>query len=203
MYEVGASNLGHVVLYTVLNATPGLLCDRAYLPAPDAQALLRERQVPLFGVESRRSLRDFHAVGLSLAYELSSTNLLQTLHLADIPLGWAEREAADLAQAAAHGMAPSSDDPSAPAWAPEAGSLPMVFAGGPTATSNPEPYAEFCDFFALGDGEECLPEIGLCLQRCSEQRLSRRGTLLALAKGVRGVYVPRFYDAPDGWGGAV
>lgn len=70
MYEVGASNLGHIVLYTVLNQTSGLLCDRAYLPAPDAQALLAKHGVPLFAVEARRPLRDFHTIGLSLAYEL-------------------------------------------------------------------------------------------------------------------------------------
>jgi hypothetical protein len=70
VYEVGASNLGHIVLYTVLNGTPGLLCDRAYLPAPDAQALLQRHGVPLFGVESRRPLKLFHTIGLSLAYEL-------------------------------------------------------------------------------------------------------------------------------------
>ena len=67
---MGASNLGHIVLYTVLNEAPGVMCDRSYLPAPDAQALLAKHGVPLFGVESRRPLREFHAVGLSLAYEL-------------------------------------------------------------------------------------------------------------------------------------
>ena len=78
MYEVGASNLGHIVLYTVLNETPGLLCDRAYLPAPDAQALLTKHGVPLFAVEARRPLRDFHTVGLSLAYELVRRRRLRT-----------------------------------------------------------------------------------------------------------------------------
>ena len=67
---MGASNLGHIVLYTVLNAAPGVMCDRAYLPAPDAQAMLLKHGVPLFGVESRRPLREFHTIGLSLAYEL-------------------------------------------------------------------------------------------------------------------------------------
>jgi hypothetical protein len=70
VYEVGASNLGHIVLYTVLNQTPGLLCDRSYLPAPDAQALLKKHGVDLFAVESRQPLRRFHTIGLSLAYEL-------------------------------------------------------------------------------------------------------------------------------------
>ena len=135
----------------------------------------------------------------------SCTNLLQTVHLAGLPLTWQERADADAAAAAAAPAAfgPSSDDPDAPAWDVAAGAAPLVFAGGPTATSNPEPYADFCDYFALGDGEECLPEIAACFADCVAQRLSRRGTLLALARRVRGVYVPRFYDAPPGWGGAV
>lgn len=200
VYEVGASNLGHIVLYTVLNAQEELLCDRSYLPAPDCQAMLATHAVPLFAVESRRPLRDFHLVGLSLAYELSCTNLLQKLHLAGIPLSWQERAAADRART---GGAPSCDAPGEQAFDVDGGSLPLCFAGGPTATSNPEPYADFCDFFALGDGEDCLPEIGACVAAAQRQGLSRRGTLLKLAREVEGVYVPQFYDAPPGWGGAV
>jgi hypothetical protein len=131
----------------------------------------------------------------------SCTNLLQTIHLAGLPLTWQERADADAAVAAA--FEPASDDPAAPAWDVERGALPLVFVGGPTATSNPEPYADFADFFALGDGEDCLPEIGRCLQDAVARRLSRRGTLLLLARTVRGVYVPRFYDVAPGWGGAV
>ena len=201
VYEVGASNLGHIVLYTVLNDTPGLLCDRCYLPAPDAQALLQRHGAPLFAVESRRPLTQFTIVGLSLAYELSCTNMLQMLHLSSIPLTSAERADAD-AKLLQSGR-PSSDDVGQPAFDVAAGSLPLIFAGGPTATSNPEPYADCCDFFALGDGEDCLPEIGRCIADAQRAGLSRRGTLLKLAREVRGVYVPQFYDAPPGWGGAV
>ena len=131
--------------------------------------------------------------------------MLQTIHLAGLPLSWQERAAADAAAFAAklRAFTASSDDPAAPAWDVQAGSLPLVFAGGPTATSNPEPYADFCDYFALGDGEECLPEIGACLQEAIAARLSRHGTLLRLARSVRGVYVPSLYDAAPGWGGAV
>ena len=121
--------------------------------------------------------------------------------MAGLPLTWQERADADAAAAA--GFEPSSDDPAAPAWDVERGSLPLVFFGGPTATSNPEPFADFADYFALGDGEDCLPEIGRCLQDAVARRLSRRGTLLLLARTVRGVYVPRFYGAAPGWGGAV
>ncbi len=176
IYEVGASNLGHIILYNIINAQPRQLCDRAYLPAPDLSAKLRETQTPLFAVESKRSLLDFDILGFSLSYELGATNILEMLSLAQIPLTWQER-----AQERTDGR-----------------HYPLIFAGGQTATSNPEPYADFFDFIALGDGEELLPEIGLVIQEGKAAGLSRRDLLLDLAQ-VPGVYVPQFYDmAVDG-----
>lgn len=172
VYEVGASNLGHIILYNILNAGPRQLCDRAYLPAPDLAAKLRSTKTPLFAVESRRSLTEFDILGFSLSYELGATNILEMLDLAGIPLTWQER-------------AKNSE-------------LPLIFAGGQTATSNPEPYADFFDFIALGDGEELLPEIGLILAEGKTNGLSKPALLLDLAQ-IPGVYVPQFYDmAADG-----
>jgi radical SAM family uncharacterized protein/radical SAM-linked protein len=171
VYEVGASNLGHIILYNVLNAQPRQLCDRAYLPAPDLSAKLRDSQTPLFALESRKSLKEFDILGFSLSYELGATNILEMLDLAGIPLAWQERES---------------------------GNYPLIFAGGQTATSNPEPYVDFFDFIALGDGEELLPEIGLVLEEGKVAGLNKAELLLDLAQ-VPGVYVPRFYDmAEDG-----
>ena len=82
-------------------------------------------------------------------------------------------------------------------------SWPLVFIGGPTATSNPEPVADFVDFVALGDGEDVMVEIGDCLKKCKRERCNREETLFRLATEVEGIYAPRFYDAPPGWGGAV
>ncbi|MEG4970736.1 TIGR03960 family B12-binding radical SAM protein [Microcoleus sp. B6-A1] len=175
VYEVGASNLGHIILYNILNAGPRQLCDRAYLPAPDLAAKLRSTKTPLFAVESRRSLTEFDILGFSLSYELGATNILEMLDLAGIPLTWQER-----------------------ATNPQNGQMPLIFAGGQTATSNPEPYADFFDFIALGDGEELLPEIGLILAEGKTNNLSREALLLDLAQ-IPGVYVPQFYDmAADG-----
>lgn len=172
LYEVGASNLGHIILYNILNAQPRELCDRAYLPAPDLAAKLRATQTPLFAVESKRSLQEFDILGFSLSYELGATNILEMLDLAGIPLTWKDRQASD--------------------------TYPLIFAGGQTATSNPEPYADFFDFFALGDGEELLPEIGLVIEEGKTRGLSRQDLLLDLAQ-IPGVYVPQFYDmAADG-----
>lgn len=166
VYEVGASNLGHILLYNILNAQPRQLCDRTYLPAPDLAAKLQETETPIFALESRRALREFDILGFSLGYELGATNILEMLHLAGIPLTWQERESGD---------------------------YPLVFAGGQTATSNPEPYADFFDFIALGDGEELLPEIGLILEEGKVAGLEKEALLLDLAQ-VPGVYVPRFYS---------
>jgi radical SAM family uncharacterized protein/radical SAM-linked protein len=171
VYEVGASNLGHIILYNIINAQPQQLCDRTYLPAPDLAAKLRDTNTPLFALESKRSLQDFDILGFSLSYELGATNILEMLSLAQIPLTWREREAGD---------------------------YPLIFAGGQTATSNPEPYADFFDFIALGDGEELLPEIGLVIKEGKAAGLSKEDLLLDLAQ-VPGVYVPRFYEmAADG-----
>jgi radical SAM superfamily enzyme YgiQ (UPF0313 family) len=127
IYEVGASNLGHIILYSIIK--PCQLCDRAYLPAADLAQKLRDTQAPLFGVESQKYLAEFEILCFSLSYELGATNMLEMLSLAGIPLTWREREV---------------------------GNYQLIFAGGQTATSNPEPYADFFDFIALGDGEELL-----------------------------------------------
>ncbi|NCR40335.1 MAG: TIGR03960 family B12-binding radical SAM protein [Microcystis aeruginosa W13-11] len=166
VYEVGASNLGHIILYNILNAQPRQLCDRTYLPAPDLAQKLKRTKTPLFALESRCCLTDFDILGFSLSYELGATNILEMLDLGAIPLTWRERDA---------------------------GNYPLIFAGGQTATSNPEPYADFFDFIALGDGEELLPEIGLILEEGKLANLSKEELLLDLAQ-IPGVYVPRFYD---------
>jgi radical SAM family uncharacterized protein/radical SAM-linked protein len=122
-------------------------------------------------VESRRPLPAFDILGFSLSYELGATNILSMLELAQIPIRAADRGDLPLA------------DPAAP---------PLIFAGGPTATSNPEPFAAFFDFVVLGDGEEVLPEIGLVVAEAKAAGLSRRALLIDLAQ-VPGVYVPSLY----------
>jgi radical SAM family uncharacterized protein/radical SAM-linked protein len=169
VYEVGASNLGHIILYNIINAQPQQLCDRTYLPAPDLATKLRATNSPLFALESKRSLQDFDILGFSLSYELGATNILEMLSLAKISLTWQERDTGD---------------------------YPLIFAGGQTATSNPEPYADFFDFIALGDGEELLPEIGLVIREGKAAGLSKEDLLLDLAQ-VPGVYVPRFYKMSE------
>ncbi len=171
LYEVGISNSGHIILYSILNAIPGQICDRAYLPAPDFAERLRQTGQSLFGLENRKPLFSFDILGFSLSYELGATNILEMLDLADIPLYAKDR--GDLA----------INHPDSP---------PLIFAGGPTATSNPEPYADFFDFFALGDGEELLPEIGLVIGESKNGNISRSELLRDLSE-IPGVYIPSLY----------
>ncbi|MEH2128525.1 TIGR03936 family radical SAM-associated protein [Nostoc sp.] len=198
VYEVGASNLGHIILYNVLNAQPRQLCDRAYLPGKDLAAKLRETNTPLFAVESKRSLTEFDILGFSLSYELGATNILEMLDLAGIPLTWRERQGSSTSLPEAALCYRGAEEQESRESTDTQSSFPLIFAGGQTATSNPEPYADFFDFIALGDGEELLPEIGLVLEEGKQAGLSREHLLLDLAQ-IPGVYVPQFYDmAEDG-----
>ena len=163
LYEVGMSNLGLQILYAAVNSRPEMLLERAFAPAADMEALLRERGLPLFALESKKPLRDFDLLGFSLQYELSYTNVLNMLDLAQIPL-----------------YANARDE-----------RYPLVAAGGPCAF-NPEPLAPFIDIFLLGDGEEALPELLAELIALRSRGAGRRGTLLALA-ALPGFYIPQFY----------
>ena len=171
LYEIGISNSGHIILYSILNSLPGQICDRAYLPGTDLADRLRQLSQPLFGIESRRPLFAFDILGFSLGYELGATNILEMLDLAGIPLYSKDRDDLPI------------NHPDCP---------PLIFADGPTATSNPEPYADFFDFFALGDGEELLAEIGLVIAESKSNKLSRSELLLDLSE-IPGVYIPAMY----------
>jgi radical SAM family uncharacterized protein len=124
------SYLGLQVLYHVVNSQEDMVCERAFLPEPDMQALLRHEGLPLFSLETTTPLRDFDVLGFSLQNETAYTNVLTMLDLAGLPLSAAER----------------------------AQEHPLVIAGGP-CTYNPEPLAPFFDLFFIGDAEEELPRL--------------------------------------------
>ena len=128
-YEIGMSNLALPILYDIINRRPDALAERVYAPWTDLEAIMRQRKIPLFSLESQRPLRDFDIVGFSLGYELTYTNVLNMLGLAGIPVMAAERD----------------------------GSCPLVIAGGSGAL-NPEPMSDFIDIFVIGDGEEVVEE---------------------------------------------
>ena len=130
LYEIGMSNLGLAILYDLLNRQPDVLAERVYAPWVDMEREMRKARVPLFTLESKRPLNEFDIIGLSLGYELTYTNLLNMLDLAQIPV-----------------LASQRGD-----------SHPLVIAGGSCAL-NPEPMADFIDLFVVGEGEEVLLEL--------------------------------------------
>jgi radical SAM family uncharacterized protein/radical SAM-linked protein len=173
LYEVGMSHPGTQILYHLVNRNPAWLMERAYAPWPDMEALMRERGLPLFSLESKRPARDFDVIGFTLQSELTYTNVLTMLDLAGLPLRQSERREGD----------------------------PLVLAGGPCA-SNPEPMAAFVDAYLLGDAEEALAEILSVVAEAKDRSPSRARLLWRLATEVAGVYVPSLYAVPDGGGTA-
>ncbi|MDY6916072.1 MAG: TIGR03960 family B12-binding radical SAM protein [Candidatus Cloacimonadota bacterium] len=129
-YEVGFSHLGIKILYSILNKQEDTVCDRTYAPWPDFGKLLNKEGLSLFGWESNIALYDFDVIGFTLQSELTYTNLLYILDLAQIPLVRKKRTQEH----------------------------PIIIAGGPCA-SNPKPLSQFVDLFLIGEGEEAILEI--------------------------------------------
>ena len=86
LYELGMSNMALPILYELLNNQPDVLAERVFAPWADMAAMMKAGGLPLFSLESRHPLKDFDIIGFSLGYELTYTNVLNMLHLAQIPL---------------------------------------------------------------------------------------------------------------------
>ncbi len=164
LYEIGMSYMGLQILYHILNQEEDLYCERVFAPAPDMEAQMRQKGMPLFTLETKTPVREMDFFGFTLQYEMSFTEVLNLLKLAEIPLLSAERSEED----------------------------PLIIAGGPCAF-NPEPLADFVDIFLIGDGEESLPHLLKQYGKAKREGLSREEFLLQAA-GCRGVYVPAFYE---------
>ncbi len=162
IYEVGMSNLGLRILYSVLNNEAAIAAERVFAPALDMEEQMRANNVPLFSLETSSPIRDFDLVGFSLAYEMANTTVLNMLDLASIPVLTCERTDSD----------------------------PIIIAGGHCAT-NPEPMADFIDAFVIGDGEEVVLDIIKAYQRArADSEPGRRKAILAELAEIDGVYVP-------------
>jgi radical SAM family uncharacterized protein/radical SAM-linked protein len=165
VYEIGMSHLGLRLLYELLNKADGVMADRVYSPWPDYEQKLRDSGRPLTAIESDRPLSHFDFLGFSLQYELSYSNILTILDLSAIPLNAAERTIEH----------------------------PFVVGGGPCAF-NPEPLADFFDFFVLGEGEEVLPEIVAAYREWKRSGKRSREDFLREISKIPGIYVPAFFD---------
>ncbi|MCX7785380.1 MAG: TIGR03960 family B12-binding radical SAM protein [candidate division WOR-3 bacterium] len=130
VYEIGMSNYGLKILYSILNRQKNVIAERTYAPWLDFGEKLKEHNVPLYSLESKRPLKKFDILGFSLQSELSYTNVLYILDLSGIPLLAKDRNEKD----------------------------PLIIAGGPCCV-NPLPIQDFFDCFVIGDGEEVILEI--------------------------------------------
>ena len=163
-YEIGMSHLGIKILYSAANERDDVWCERVFAPWHDMEKEMRERNLPLFALESGDPLSEFDLIGFTLQYELSYTNVLNMLDLAGLPVRAKDRE----------------------------GLKPIVVGGGPCAC-NPEPMADFFDLFMLGDGEEVSDELYDLLIKAKKEEWTKKAFLLEAAK-IKGVYVPSLYD---------
>ena len=163
-YEIGMSNVGMRILYGVMNEMDGVWCQRVFAPWADMEEAMRQHDLPLWALESQKPVKDFDMIAFTIGYEMSYTNILNMLRLAKVPLRSSERE----------------------------GLHNIVFAGGVCAY-NPEPLAEFIDFFALGEGEEITPEIISLYDKAKAEGWTKEAFLIAVSK-IPGIYVPSFYE---------
>lgn len=164
VYEIGMSHLGIQILYDILNSREDTYCERVYSPWVDLDKLMRERNIPLFALESQDPVKEFDFLGITIQYEMCYTNILQILELSQIPVYARDR---------------SEDDP-------------IVIGGGP-CTYNPEPIADFFDFFYIGEGETVYNEILDLYKECKRLGKSRREYLEEVSR-IEGMYVPALYD---------
>jgi radical SAM family uncharacterized protein len=171
VYEIGMSNMALPILYELLNAQPDVLAERVFPPWTDMAAEMKAHGIPLFSLETKHPVGEFDMVGFSLGHEMTYTNVLELLSLSQIPVLAAERDETQ----------------------------PLVIAGG-TCVLNPEPIADFFDFFVIGDGEEAVLELLPAIREWKTKKLSKQQLLREVAK-LAGVYVPSLYKVeyqPDG-----
>lgn len=164
VYEIGMSHLGIQILYDMFNKREDTWCERVYSPWSDLHQIMKEENIPLFGLESQEPIKDFDFLGITIQYEMCYTNILQILDLAQIPLLAKDRTEEH----------------------------PIVMGGGP-CTYNPEPIAEFFDFFYIGEGETQYDAILDMYKEMKKNGASRADILHAIAK-IEGMYVPALYD---------
>jgi len=164
VYEVAMSYPGLAIIYNVINKIEGVAAERVFAPWIDAEKVLRQKDIPLFSLESKAALKSFDIVGFSLTNELCYTNVLNMLDLGGIKIRSAER---------------SEDEP-------------IVIAGGGQAVCC-EPMAAFIDLFLLGEGEEAVVELIELFKQAKIAGATKKEFLLEAARRFKWAYVPAFY----------
>ena len=166
VYEIGMSHLGIQILYDMFNQREDTYCERVYSPWPDLDKIMREKNIPLFALESQDPVKQFDFLGITLQYEMCYTNILQALDLSQIPIYAKDRGEED----------------------------PIVIGGGPCAY-NPEPIADFFDIFYIGEGETVYFPLLDLYKEVKQAGGTRQDFLLRAAREIEGLYVPAFYEA--------
>ena len=164
IYEVAMSHTGLAILYDCLNRIDGIAAERVFAPWIDAEKILREKNIPLFSLESRALLGSLDIVGFGLTNELCYTNVLNMLDLGDIKVRSRDR---------------SEDEP-------------LIIGGGGMANCC-EPMAEFFDMFVLGEGEEAVVELTNIVKAGKKAGRAKREILAEIAEKFEWAYVPEVH----------
>ena len=164
-YEIAMSHLGLKILYHTLNNREDTYCERVFAPWTDMEEEMKKHGMKLFALETGDEITHFDMLGFTLQYELSYSNIVNMLMLADIPVRAKDRDE----------------------------SYPIVCGGGPCAY-NAEPVADIFDFFMLGEGEDSIHEVVEEYVKWKKSgKKNKRDYLEAIAE-IEGIYVPSFYD---------
>jgi radical SAM family uncharacterized protein len=164
IYEVGMSHLGLAIIYDILNNIDGIAAERVFAPWLDAEKILRQKNMPLFSLESKAALKSFDVIGFSITNELCYTNVLNMLDLAGLNVRSGLRQETD----------------------------PLIIAGGGQANCC-EPVAEFIDLFVLGDGEDTVPELMRLIRTEKKNGKTKEQILRKAAENFEWAYVPNLY----------
>ncbi|MCX5844933.1 MAG: radical SAM protein [Deltaproteobacteria bacterium] len=164
-YRTGMSNLGFHTIYSLINHQSSFLCERAFLPDPEDEAVFTLGSIPLFSLESQTPLTDFDIIAFSVPFENDYPNILKMLNIAGIALSAGERRETE----------------------------PIIIGGGVSFTLNPEPMADFFDLFLLGEGEEVIPEFLNIFENSLHLGLNREELLYRIQQEIEGAYVPKYY----------
>ncbi len=164
-YFVGMSNLGLHIIYELLNRRSDTACERFFLPSEDEQREYERTKTPLLSLENQLPLYRFPLIGFAVSFEMDYFNLLRILQLGKVRLLKAMRGEQD----------------------------PIVIAGGPCSTFNPEPLSLFVDAFIIGEGEVVMPHLIDTYNAAIKAKFSRAEMLRSLAN-VSGIYVPALYE---------
>jgi len=164
IYDYGVSNSDLNYLYYMINQNQNWLAERVFLPAKDAEKILRGERLSLFSIESFIPLREFDVVLFTLTDELKYTSVLNMLDLAEIPIYAKERE----------------------------DKYPLIAGYGKSAL-NPEPVADFFDFFIMGDEEGIINKTLIGFERAKKEEASKEKLLVSLSQ-LPNIYVPAFYE---------